>query len=306
MPETVGTSFGKRAPVPSLVSSPPYGPLRAWASSLGWWMTVVQSNSTHAEPFSGLTPSTVPPPRDTALTFDRVSMVFPDGTAALDNVSFSLRPRELTSVVGPSGCGKSTLLRIAAGLTAATSGAVTVEADRMGFVFQDPTLLPWRTVLGNTELLLELHGAPRQERRERALEAIASVRLDGFENHHPKRLSGGMRMRASLARWLTLEPSVFLFDEPFGSLDEITRERLNEELLRLFQEKGFAGLFVTHSIFEAVYLSSRVLVMSARPGRIVADVAVPFGYPRAQELRFDPALAEVAGQVSAALRGIAS
>src|ERR1700730_6639054 len=269
-------------------------------------MTVVQSNSTHPEPISGLTSPAALSPRDAALTFDRVSMVFPDGTAALDNVSFSVHPRELTSVVGPSGCGKSTLLRIAAGLTAATSGAVTVEADRMGFVFQDPTLLPWRTVLGNTELLLELHGVPRHERRERALEAIASVGLDGFENHHPKRLSGGMRMRASLARWLTLEPSVFLFDEPFGSLDEITRERLNEELLRLFQEKGFAGLFVTHSIFEAVYLSSRVLVMSARPGRIVADVAVPFGYPRAQELRFDPALAEVAGQVSAALRSIPS
>jgi NitT/TauT family transport system ATP-binding protein len=155
-------------------------------------------------------------------------------------------------------------------------------------------------------LLLELHGAPRQQRRARARAAISAVGLDGFEMHHPKRLSGGMRMLASLARWLTLEPSVFLFDEPFGALDEITRERLNEELLRLFREKGFAGLFVTHSIFEAVYLSSRVLVMSARPGRIVADVAVPFGYPRAPELRFDPAFAEVAGQVSTALRRVPS
>ncbi len=239
-----------------------------------------------------------------ALAFDSVSMVFPDGTAALRDVSFTVRPGEFTSIVGPSGCGKSTLLRIASGLTGASGGSVSVEADRLGFVFQDPTLLPWRTVLGNAELLLELHGVPKHERRERALEAISSVGLDGFEMHHPKRLSGGMRMRASLARWLTLDPAVFLFDEPFGALDEITRERLNEELLRLFQLKGFAALFVTHSIFEAVYLSSRVIVMSSRPGRIVADIPVPFPYPRAPEMRFDPAMAEVAGAVSNALRSV--
>jgi NitT/TauT family transport system ATP-binding protein len=237
-----------------------------------------------------------------ALAFDRVSMVFPDGTAALRDVSVSVRPGELISVVGPSGCGKSTMLRIAAGLAEASTGTVAVARDRLGFVFQDATLLPWRTVQGNTELLLELHGVARSEREERAAEAIRAVGLEGFEHHHPKRLSGGMKMRASLARWLTLDPSVFLFDEPFGALDEITRERLNEELLRLFQEKGFAGLFVTHSIFEAVYLSSRVLVMSPRPGHIVADIAVPFPYPRAPELRFDPALAEIGGAVSAAMR----
>jgi NitT/TauT family transport system ATP-binding protein len=229
-------------------------------------------------------------------------MVFPDGTAALDDVSVHVRPGELISVVGPSGCGKSTMLRVAAGLTEATSGTVAVARDRLGFVFQDATLLPWRTVRGNTELLLELHGVARSQRRERAAEAIAAVGLAGFEHHHPKSLSGGMKMRASLARWLTLDPTVFLFDEPFGALDEITRERLNEELLRLFGANGFAGLFVTHSVFEAAYLSSRVLVMSPRPGRIVADITVPFPYPRAPELRFDPALAEVAGAVSAALR----
>jgi NitT/TauT family transport system ATP-binding protein len=237
-----------------------------------------------------------------ALALDRVSMVFPDGTAALDDVSVHVQPGELVSVVGPSGCGKSTMLRVAAGLTEATSGTVAVARDRLGFVFQDATLLPWRTVQGNTELLLELHGIARSQRHERAAEAIAAVGLEGFEHHHPKSLSGGMKMRASLARWLTLDPSVFLFDEPFGALDEITRERLNTELLRLFGARGFAGLFVTHSVFEAVYLSSRVLVMSPRPGRIVADITVPFPYPRAPELRFDPALAEVAGTVSAALR----
>ena len=255
-------------------------------------MTVAQASSLTDGPLSGVA----------ALSFDRVAMVFPDGTEALQDLSFRVAPGELVSVVGPSGCGKSTMLRIAAGLVAPTAGAVSVARERLGFVFQDPTLLPWRTVQGNAELLLELAGVPRSDREERAAAAIAAVGLDGFQRHHPKQLSGGMRMRASLARWLTLEPSVFLFDEPFGPLDEITRERLNEELLRLFQNLGFSGLFVTHSAFEAVYLASRVLVMSSRPGRVVADIAVPFGYPRAPELRFDPALSEVAGAVSAALR----
>ena len=243
-----------------------------------------------------------PRPDHGGLAFDRVSMVFSDGTAALEEVTFSVRPGELVSIVGPSGCGKSTLLRVASGLTKATSGDVTVDTGRVGFVFQDPTLLPWRTALGNAELLLELHGVPRRQRRERAMEAIRAVGLEGFETYHPNRLSGGMKMRTSLARWLTIEPRVFLFDEPFGALDEITRERLNEELLRLFQQRGFAAVFVTHSIFEAVFLASRVLVMSPRPGRIVTEVAVPFGYPRSPELRFDPAMAALAGEVSAALR----
>jgi NitT/TauT family transport system ATP-binding protein len=239
-----------------------------------------------------------------ALSFDRVSMIYPDGTVALRDVTLAVKAGEITSVVGPSGCGKSTLLRIASGIVSATAGAVSVEADRLGFVFQDATLLPWRTVVGNVELLLELHGMPSDERRERALEAIAAVGLEGFEMHHPKQLSGGMKMRVSLARWLALEPSVFLFDEPFGALDEITRDRLNDELLKLFQKRGFSALFVTHSVFEAVFVSSRVLVMSSRPGRIVADIEVPLGYPRSEELRFDPAVSEIAGQVSAALRGL--
>jgi len=257
-----------------------------------------------AEVETSVVPPTAAVTGPPALAFEHVSMTFPDGTVALRDVSFSVRRGEFTSIVGPSGCGKSTLLRIASGLTGATSGRVAVDADRLGFVFQDPTLLPWRTVLGNAELLLELQGVPREERRRRAREAISAVGLDAFELFHPKRLSGGMRMRASLARWLTLDPPVFLFDEPFGALDEISREKLNEELLRLFREKGFAAVFVTHSLFEAVYLSSRVLVMSSRPGRIVADIEVPFGYPRGQELRFDPAMSEIAGEVSAALRNV--
>jgi NitT/TauT family transport system ATP-binding protein len=238
----------------------------------------------------------------TTLRFDHVGMVYPDGTHALDDVSFGLGPGELVSVVGPSGCGKSTLLRIASGLATASRGDVEVDTEEVGYVFQDATLLPWRTVQANVELFAELRGVPKDERRRLAAEAIELVWLKGFERQLPRRLSGGMRMRVSLARSLTLKPGVFLFDEPFGALDEITRERLNDELLRLFVSQRFAGLFITHSVSEAVFLSTRVLVMSPRPGRIVADVEVPFPYPRAPELRFEPRFAALAGEVLAALR----
>ncbi len=237
-----------------------------------------------------------------ALTFDGVDMVFPDGTHALAEVSFDIRPGEFVTVVGPSGCGKSTLLRIASGLETESGGAVQVDRSNIGFVFQDATLLDWRTVQDNVELFAELHDVPKDERADRALRAIETVGLAGFEGHYPQALSGGMRMRASIARSLMMEPPVFLFDEPFGALDEITREKLQTELIRLFMDNGFAGLFITHSITEAVYLSTRVLVMSSRPGRITADIEVPFDYPRSPELRFDPAFAELSGRVSRELR----
>jgi NitT/TauT family transport system ATP-binding protein len=256
------------------------------------------------------TPAQAPPPASvdrlhatTGLTFERVSMRFPDGTQALEEVSFGIRPGEFVTIVGPSGCGKSTLLKITAGLLKATSGRVELGAGNLGYVFQDATLLPWRTVRANVELLCELEGIGKPERRKAAAAAIELVGLSGFEDKYPKSLSGGMRMRASLARSLTLKPQVFLFDEPFGALDEITRERLNDELLDLFALEQFAGLFITHSISEAVYLSTRVLVMSGRPGRIAGDFEVPFPYPRTPELRFDPAFAQLSGEVSAALRG---
>jgi NitT/TauT family transport system ATP-binding protein len=153
------------------------------------------------------------------------------------------------------------------------------------------------------ELLAELHDIDRPERTQLAKDAIELVGLSGFEHHYPRSLSGGMKMRASLARTLTLEPPVFLFDEPFGAVDEITRARLNEETLKLFSRKQFAGLFITHSIAEAVFLSTRVLVMSARPGRIVRTFDVPFAYPRRPEIRFDPAFAELSGEISEALVG---
>ncbi len=249
------------------------------------------------------TEATATTSRDGALRFEGVGMVFPDGTEAVSEVSFAVEPGEFVTVVGPSGCGKSTLLRIASGLLEPTSGHVLVDREHLGYVFQDATLLPWRTVRRNVELLAELRGMPEQERRARAAEAIRLVGLDGFEEHYPKSLSGGMKMRASLARTLTLRPPVFLFDEPFGAVDEITREHLNEQTQELFRREGFAGLFITHSISEAVFMSTRVLVMSPRPGRIVASFEVPFAYPRSPELRFDPAFGELSGEVSRALRG---
>ena len=238
-----------------------------------------------------------------ALQFDNVGMTFPDGTQALENVSLSVTPGEFVTVVGPSGCGKSTLLRIASGLETQTQGSCAVDRDSIGYVFQDATLLPWRSVQRNIELLAELHGETKAECQRRAQEAISLVGLDGFADKYPRQLSGGMRMRASLARSLVMKPRVFLFDEPFGALDEITRERLNDELLGLFQREGFAGLFITHSIAEAVYMSTRVLVMSPRPGRITASFDIPFAYPRNHDLRYSPEFAELCGEVSHALRG---
>jgi NitT/TauT family transport system ATP-binding protein len=239
----------------------------------------------------------------TLLDFDNVSMTFPDGTRALEEISFSVRAGEFVTVVGPSGCGKSTLLRIASNLESNTGGTCSVDRDSIGYVFQDPTLMAWRNVRRNVELIAELHNVPKAERQIRATEAIEVVGLKGFEDKYPRQLSGGMKMRASLARSLVMKPKVFLFDEPFGALDEITRERLNDEVLNLFQSEGFAGLFITHSISEAVYMSTKVLVMSARPGRIVASFDVPFGTNRTHDLRYEPKFAELCGEISHALRG---
>lgn len=235
------------------------------------------------------------------MSFSNVGMTFPDGTEALRKVTFDVAPKEFISIVGPSGCGKSTILRIASGLLQHSTGEVAVDRERLGYVFQDATLMEWRTVQTNVELLAELQGMAVAERRQKAAEAIKLVGLSGFENHYPKSLSGGMKMRVSLARTLTLKPPVFLFDEPFGAVDEITREHLNEETLKLFEREQFAGLFITHSISEAVFLSTRVHVMSSRPGTLVATFEVPFSYPRSPDLRFDAAFGELSREVSHAL-----
>jgi len=237
-----------------------------------------------------------------ALRFSHVGKRFPDGTVAVTDVNLEVGNGEFVSVVGPSGCGKSTLLRLAAALTRVTEGSVEVRAGTLGYVFQDPTLLPWRSVRKNVELLAELERMPKAERRQRAVEAIKLVGLSGFERHRPRALSGGMRMRVSLARSLVLRPDLFLFDEPFGALDEITRERLNDELLQLFLARRFAALFVTHSVSEAVFLATRVIVMSPRPGRVLGDFPIPFDYPRQPQLRFSDDFAHVAARVSRCLR----
>lgn len=247
--------------------------------------------------FDGPAPEQQPTVRLTS-----VGKTFPDGTVAIHDLSLSVDPAEFVSIVGPSGCGKSTLLRLVSNLTSPTTGNVQcVAPDHLGYVFQDPTLLPWRTVQANIELLCELHGVGRSERARRARDAIALVGLEGFETHLPHALSGGMRMRASLARSLTLEPELFLLDEPFGTLDELTRQRLNEEVLHAFGEQRFAAMFVTHSVTEAVYLSNRVIVLSGRPAHVAAEIEIPFSYPRPASLRFDPEFFRLSAAVAQSL-----
>lgn len=235
------------------------------------------------------------------LVLDDVTKAFPTGTVALEGVSLTVAAGEFVSVVGPSGCGKSTLLRLASGLDQVTGGDIEVNATSTSYVFQEATLLEWRSALRNVELVGELRGAGKADRRRRAQEALDLVGLTGFEKQHPRQLSGGMRMRVSIARALVAEPDLALFDEPFGALDEITRLRMQTELQSLFALKSFAGLFITHSVSEAVYLSTRVVVMSGRPGRVVADLPVPWSYPRPPELRYEPEFAALTGEVSAAL-----
>jgi len=243
-------------------------------------------------------------PAESVLQFTGVGKTFRDGTEALGDVSFGVRRGEFVSIVGPSGCGKSTLLRMASGLSAPSKGRILSSYSSLGYVFQDATLLPWRTVEKNIELPLLLSEVPKEARAERVRKAIDLVGLNGFEKHYPRTLSGGMAMRTSLARALTLDPDLFLFDEPFGSLDAITRERLNEELLHIYRGQGFTGVFVTHSIPEAVYLSSRVVVMCGRPGCVVAEFAVPFEYPRTLDVQYSTEFADLSRQVSESLREV--
>lgn len=239
-----------------------------------------------------------------ALMLDRVSSSYADNINVLENISLSLESGEFVGLVGPSGCGKSTLLKVIAGLTAHSAGDLWLDRSSLGYVFQDPNLLPWRTMQSNVELLMELRGIERDDRRQISSQRIELMGLAGFEAHYPGQLSGGMKMRVALARALTLDPDIFLFDEPFAALDEITRQRLNGELSALHQRRNFAGIFVTHSIVEAVYLSSKVSLMSSNPGRIVKTFDIPFAYPRAPELRYTSEFADICAEISAALAEI--
>jgi len=214
----------------------------------------------------------------------RVSQVFANGVRALEDASLDIEAGEFLSVLGPSGCGKSTLLRLIAGLTDPTTGAIEWPGGRpdLGFVFQEPTLMPWTTALANVALPLKLRGVARSEREARAAEALAGVGLKGFEKSYPRELSGGMKMRVSIARALVTAPKLLLMDEPFAALDEITRRRLNTDLLELWQRTRFTAVFVTHSVFESVFLSQRIVVMTARPGRVRSELAIPAPYPRSE------------------------
>jgi NitT/TauT family transport system ATP-binding protein len=221
-----------------------------------------------------------------------LSAIFPDGNGglhALGSVTFSVCPQEFVCVLGPSGSGKSTLLRILAGLLPPTSGQVTFEGHqqpRIGFVFQQANLMPWRTVRENITLPLELENVPEENARQKAQELIELVGLDGFETSLPRDLSGGMAQRVALARALVHDPDILLLDEPFGSLDALTRERMWTELSRIWQARQKTVIMVTHSIGEALFLADRVLVLTARPGRIKLDLPVDLPRPREDEMRY--------------------
>ena len=230
---------------------------------------------------------------------------------ALQGIDLTVERGEFLSLLGPSGCGKSTLLRIVAGLTPPSAGLCQLSvggqtgrraaAGRIGFVFQDPTLMPWSTVTGNVVLPFRIAGRVGARERERAAAAIRAVGLGGFATAYPHQLSGGMRMRVSIARALVTDPELLLLDEPFAALDEITRLALNDDLLRLWERHRPTILFVTHSVFESVYLSTRIAVMTARPGRIVADLPVELAQPRDRATRTLPEYAAMCDSVSAAL-----
>ncbi|MEO6206691.1 MAG: ABC transporter ATP-binding protein [Candidatus Limnocylindrales bacterium] len=231
---------------------------------------------------------------------------------ALRDINLSIAGGEFISLIGPSGCGKSTLLRIVGDLIAPTDGSVTVNGksahqarlDRdYGMVFQAPILFDWRTVQGNVELPLEVNGTPRAERARRAAKHLELVELAEFAGHYPWQLSGGMQQRVAIARALALDPAILLMDEPFGALDEMTRERMNMELLKIWERTQTTVLFVTHSIAEAVFLSTRVVVMSARPGRIASIIDIDLPRERTPETREDEAYFRLVTAVREALRG---
>ena len=221
----------------------------------------------------------------------RLNKTFRNGVAALDQVDLAVPRGAFLSLLGPSGCGKSTLLRLIAGLTQPSAGAILWpggQGARIGFVFQEPTLMPWADVWHNVYLPLRLEGIDKSTASERIAATLEAMGLEGFAHVYPRELSGGMKMRVSIARALVTEPQLLLLDEPFAALDEITRFRLNEDLLRLWSRHGWTVVFVTHSVFESVFLSNRIVVMTKRPGRVAAEVAIDLPYPREGALRTAP------------------
>jgi NitT/TauT family transport system ATP-binding protein len=238
------------------------------------------------------------------LALTGAAKAFDNGVQAFGPLDLAVEDGEFLSLVGPSGCGKSTTLRVIAGLLQLTHGTLAFPGGRpeLGFVFQEPTLMPWARALENARLPLDLKGIPRAEADDRAAGALARVGLKGFERAFPRELSGGMKMRVSIARALAAGPRLLLLDEPFAALDEMTREALNDDLLKLWHEDSLTVIFVTHSVFESAYLSTRVVVMTARPGRIAANIALPSPAGRVSGYRLTPEFTSSAARVSAALR----
>ncbi len=238
------------------------------------------------------------------LSLSGIAKRFDSGTRAIALLDLDVAEGEFVSLVGPSGCGKSTALRIVAGLLKPDAGSVTFPSGKpeMSFVFQEPTLMPWARALANARLPLDLKHVNRSEADDRAARALARVGLAGFEKAFPRELSGGMKMRVSIARAIAAEPKLLLMDEPFAALDELTRQALNDDLLKLKDEDGLTVLFVTHSVYESTYLSSRVVVMTPRPGRVAAEIALSPPPGRDEGWRLTPDFAHAAARVSAALK----
>lgn len=237
-----------------------------------------------------------------AIALSHISKVYANGTVALQDLTLDIHESEFVSLLGPSGCGKSTVLRLISGLGEMTNGQIQwsnrhLERE-LAYVFQEPSLMPWATVWDNVYLPLKLAGTRKRTAQARVDEAIALVHLQGFEHAYPRELSGGMKMRVSIARALVTEPEILLMDEPFGALDEMTRSQLNSDLLELWQEKRWTVIFVTHNIYEAVYLSNRVVVMAARPGRVIADVPITAPYPRPRDFRTSSTYTQFCRQLS--------
>ncbi len=253
----------------------------------------------YTDPMSGPAVSDTQP----IVSLRNVGKTFDSGTVALAGLDLDVRSGEFVALLGPSGCGKSTALRLIAGLSEPSSGVVETASvrDDIGFVFQEPTLMPWATVAGNISLPLELRGVPARDAATRVAAAIERVGLRSFADAHPRQLSGGMRMRASIARALVTEPKLLLMDEPFAALDEITRFKLNDDLLALWQSLRTTIVFVTHSVFESVYLAQRIVVMTPRPGLVARELTIDASHPRDARFRTSPDYAALCRATSEAL-----
>lgn len=244
-----------------------------------------------------------------SVQFEAVVKKFGDGPTVLQDINFTAQPGDFVAIIGPSGCGKSTLLRLLAGLAPLTSGEIRIDGKlprqnpaEVAYVFQDPTLMPWARVSTNVELPLKLRGILPQQRGEIVERCLAQVQLSDRADAFPRQLSGGQQMRVSIARALALDPQLLLLDEPFGSLDEMTRNYLNQELLKLRGEANWTAFFVTHSVAEAVFLANRVIVLSANPGKIAQEVKIDLPYPRLETTRTEPRFLELTSELSKCLR----